>query len=268
MIQDLSHFLPEGPADDRWLLIDSSKYLKQLRQRLPKARITAVTRFEEVPDLREFRGLEIEWHVLDYRLTELPIPDAAFDHILAENCLDEAYEPYETMLAISRKLTTVGRLYTQFTNIRYGGVLTALQQGQFPVRQQHLYAKTEIVRLLNDALFKEIHFMPGEQDDDDCNEIAWQQAGFDDFSRDLATRVWLVRAERSTAAVANLKGLYDEKIRQQLARLLHRIEYDIDCKKNLAELRKLCEINGIFPEYLDDFIQEACIHQEKVRRLL
>ena len=268
MIQDLAKFLPEGPATDRWLLIDSSKYLKQLRRQLPKARITAVTRFEEVPELQEFQDLSIEWHVLDYRLTELPFADAAFDHIVAAPCLEEAYEPYETMLAISRKLTPVGCLYTQFKNIRYGGMLAALQQGQFPIRQQHLYAKAEIVRLLNDALFKEIHFTPGEQDDDDHNETVWQQAGFDDFSRDLATRVWLVRAERSTAAVANLKGLYDEKIRQQLARLLHRIEYDIDCKKNLAELRKLCEINGIFPEYLDDFIQEACIHQEKVRRLL
>ena len=104
MIQDLAKFLPEGPATDRWLLIDSSKYLKQLRRQLPKARITAVTRFEEVPELQEFQDLSIEWHVLDYRLTELPFADAAFDHIVAAPCLEEAYEPYETMLAISRNL--------------------------------------------------------------------------------------------------------------------------------------------------------------------
>ena len=268
MIQDLVHILPTGPASDRWLLIDSSQYLRQLRQQQPRAQITVVTRFTEVPELPEFVGLDAEWHVLDYRREELPFGEASFDHIVAAPCLADTYELYDTLLAISRLLTDVGTLYTQFTNIRYGGLLTALQQGDFPIRQQHLYAKTEVVRLLNDALFKEIHFVPGEQDDDESSEQKWQQAGFDDFSRDLATRVWLVRAERSTAAVANLKGLYDRKTRVRLARLLHRIEYDIDRKKNLAGLKELCEIQGIFSEYLDDFIQEVCIHREKVRRLL
>ena len=59
---------------------------------------------------------------------------------------------------ISRKLTDVCVLYGDFLNVRYIGVLEALQQGEFPVREKHLYAKTEMVRLLDDTLFKEIDF--------------------------------------------------------------------------------------------------------------
>lgn len=264
MKQDFAQLLSGVPETGHWLLVDSSAYLPLLCQHFPEAGITAVTRFDEVPALREFAGLNVDWHVLDYRQEPLPFAEASFDCVLAVDCLDEAYEVYDTMLSLSRLLTDVGTLYTRFTNIRYGGLLTALQQGQFPVRQQHLYAKTEIVRILNDALFKEIHFLPGEQDDDESSEQKWQQAGFDNFSRDLATRIWLVRAVRSTASVANLKGLYDKQTRASLARILHRIEYDIDREKNLAALNELCEMQGIFPEYLKDFIQEACSHPAAV----
>ena len=266
MKQDFTQLLSGVPETGHWLLVDSSAYLPLLCQHFPEAGITAVTRFDEVPALREFAGLNVDWHVLDYRQEPLPFAEASFDCVLAVDCLDEAYEVYDTMLSLSRLLTDVGTLYTRFTNIRYGGLLTALQQGQgqFPVRQQHLYAKTEIVRILNDALFKEIHFLPGEQDDDESSEQKWQQAGFDNFSRDLATRIWLVRAVRSTASVANLKGLYDKQTRTRLARILHRIEYDIDREKNLAALNELCEMQGIFPEYLKDFIQEACSHPAAV----
>ena len=35
-------------------------------------------------------------------------------------------------------------------------------------------------------------------------------------------------------------------------------------EKNLAALNELCEMQGIFPEYLEDFIQEACSHPAAV----
>ena len=119
------------------------------------------------------------------------------------------------------------------------------------------------MRLLNDTLYKEIAFAPGEQDDP-ASGAAFAAMGFDDTSRDLATAVWLVQAARSTAAVANLKSLYKKETRKQLARLLHRIEYDVDRAENIAALKTLCAREGIFPEYLTDFIHETVVHPERI----
>lgn len=253
-------FLVGGPEAIRWLVVESAEYLPKLRAAYPNATITAVTRFAEIAELEEFRGLGIGWHFLDYRREELPFAEESFDCALAVSCLEEAFQPYETMMGISRKLTDVGTLYTAYRNVRYHGILAQLREGCFPVRQQHLYAKTEVVRLLDDTLYKEIAFLPGVQDDDFSAGDAWAAQGFDNFSHDLSTSCWLVEAKRSTAAVANLKGLYDKETRQQLARLLHRIEYDVEKEKNLAELKRFCEEKMIFDEYLADFIQEICVH--------
>jgi hypothetical protein len=68
--------------------------------------------------------------------------------------------------------------------------------------------------------------------------------------------------------VANLKGLYSPAVRKELARILHRIEYDVQRAENLERLQNLCEQEGIFPEYLQDFIAESCFHREKVQAQL
>ena len=87
-------------------------------------------------------------------------------------------------------------------------------------------------------------------------------------SRISATRIWLVRAERSTAAAANLKLFFSQETRCRIARLLHRIEYDIAAEGAVAELRELCAREGIFRDYLADFITEVCVHEAKVRTVL
>ncbi|SFT56796.1 hypothetical protein SAMN02910356_01115 [Selenomonas sp. GACV-9] len=268
MNHDLIDYLAGGPEPRRWLVLESPQYLVRLRALYPQAAITAVTRYEEIAELEEFAGLGIDWHILDYRQQRLPFAEESFDFIIAEPVLTESWELYDTLMDISRKLTDVGTLYTAYLNIRYHGVLAQLREGIFPVRDDHLYAKTEIVRILDDALFKEIGFLPGLQDDDLAAGESWEAQGFANFSHDLSTAQWLVEAKRSTASVANLKGLYDRDTRKELARLLHRIEYDIDTQKNLAELRKLCEAQMIFDEYLEDFVRETCVHQDKVLGLV
>lgn len=264
----LMDFIVGGPEAGRWLVIESAQYLKPLRLAYPNAAITAVTRFAEIAALAEFRELGIDWHIFDYRREELPFAEESFDYVIAESCLEEAFQPYETMMDISRKLTDVGTLYTSYGNIRYHGVLSQLREGIFPVREQHLYAKGEVVRLLDDTLYKEIDFLPGQQDDDFSSGDAWEAQGFDNFSHDFSTSCWLVEAKRSTATVANLKSLYDKATRKQLARIIHRIEYDVEREKNLAELKKFCEANMIFDDYLADFIQEICVHPLKLTECL
>lgn len=262
MRNDMTSFFTAGPLAARWLLVESPQYIRWICEHQPNARITAVTRWEEVAEQKAFERLPVSWHILDYRREKLPFAEASFDYAVAEQLLTEAWLPYETLLDLSRKLTDTGVLYAAYDNIRYHGVLEQLREGSFPVRETHLYAKAEIVRLLDDALFKEIQFLPARQDDDLSAGEAWERQGFDNFSRDLSTAQWLLAAARSTARVANLKSLYDKETRKKLSRLLHRIEYDIDKQKNLAELKKLCEEKMIFDEYLEDFMQEACVHQE------
>ncbi len=263
MRQDLSCFLTGGPLALRCLVIESITYLPKLRKIFPQAKLTVITRYSEIPALPEFSDLSIDWQVFDYRQKKLPFADAAFDMIIAESALEYAYDPYNTFMDFSRKLTDVGTLYTSFINIRYHEILQGLKIGEFPIREQHLYAKKEVVKLLDDTLFKEIYFVPGEQDDNSGTAKYWEELGFANISQDLATAVWLVKASRSTAGVANLKGLYTPALRKELACILHRIEYDIDTAKNLARLKELCEANGIFYEYIADFVKEACFHKEQ-----
>lgn len=251
------------------LVVDGSEYLAQLRTLYPNAEIHAVTPYGDIAAHFSVAHLSIHWHVLDWRCDPLPFCEEMFDRIIAEFAIESAYEPYDTLMTLNRQLKETGTLYTSYTNVRYHTILDALRMGHFPVcSEQHLYAKPEIVRLLNDSLYKEIHFIPGEQDDDPTAAFAWEQEGFENFSADLSTRVWLIRAERSSAAAANLKYFFTREIRHRIALLLHRIEYGISPVETIAELHILCIKEGVFRTYLEDFITQICIHPENVHSAL
>ena len=170
------------------------------------------------------------------------------------------HDPYKIAFGINRWLKETGFLVTQFDNIRFVGVLENLKQGYYPERERKLYAKTEIVRLLNDSLFKEISFYPDKIFDVNIDE--WINFGFDNYNNDLKVKTWLIKASRSTAEVAALKQFYTPEIRKELAKLLHRIEYDIDREENLNRLIELCKKNQIFEDYLNDFIEQVVIHRD------
>ncbi|MCR5758135.1 MAG: methyltransferase [Selenomonas sp.] len=260
MKQDLMAFLTGGPAPLRWLILESLPYVEKIASLYPQAHLTVVTEIEEAAGLPEFAGRNIQWFFMDYRREKLPFPSRNFDAVLAEDLLTKAYAPYDLLMDINRKLTDVGVLYGDFFNVRYTGVLEALQQGEFPVREKHLYAKSEVVRLLDDTLFKEIDFIPGVCDEEHEEEQRWENAGYVNINHELSVRRYLFRAAVSTAAVANLKGIYSPEVRKELARLLHRIEYDVQREENIRCLQELCQREGIFSEYLGDFIRESCYH--------
>ena len=69
------------------------------------------------------------------------------------------------------------------------------------------------------------------------------------------------RIVKLPAEVAALKELFTESTRAELSRLLHRIEYDIDVDENFSRLIKLCDREGIFDEYLTDFINQVVVHE-------
>lgn len=251
------------------LVVDGSEHLARLRELYPNAEIHAITPYPEIAENEALAVLDVHWHILDWRRDRLPFAEEMFDRIISEFAIEYAYEPYDTLMALNRALKETGTLYTCYTNVRYHRVLMGLRDGEFRVRgDRHLYAKPEVVRLLNDTLYKEIHFYAGERDDDPAAADAWAEEGFVNFSDDLATRIWLVRAERSTAAAANLKLFFSQETRRRIARLLHRIEYDAASETAVMELGELCTHEGIFYDYLSDFIAEVCVHEEKVRAIL
>ena len=266
---ELLELLAPSPERLRILVVDGSAHLARLRELYPNAEIHAVTPYEEIAENEIVAALGVHWHILDWRRDTLPFAEETFDRIISAFAIECAYEPYDALMALNRALKETGTLYTCYTNVRYHRVLAGLRDGEFRVRgDRHLYAKPEIVRLLNDTLYKEIHFFAGERDDDPSAGEAWAEEGFANFSDDLITRTWLIQASRSTAAAANLKLFFSQETRRRIARLLHRIEYDIAAEESAEELRELCTHEGVFRDYLADFITEVCVHDGRVRRVL
>jgi hypothetical protein len=60
-----------------------------------------------------------------------------------------------------------------------------------------------------------------------------------------------------------LKSLYTPEQRRELARLLHRIEYDVDTAAQCEAFWALYDRLDLFPEYVANFVQEAVFHPQQ-----
>lgn len=240
---ELLKFVPPNYSNDAAvLLIESEKYLSGVKKLMPNA---------------QFVTLE-SW--------DLPIEPKIFDVIIAETALIYGENFYRRLAEMNHLLKDSGFVLTQFLNVRFIGVLESLKRGIFSANEERFWAKWDIVKILKDANFKEINFLPGEQFKISSDE--WENFGFDNFNEDLTTKIWLVKASKCTAEVVALKELYTYEVRAELSRLLHRVEYDIDAEKNLTAILNLCRRENIFDAYLADFIEQTVIHKEKIFNLL
>lgn len=66
--------------------------------------------------------------------------------------------------------------------------------------------------------------------------------------------------------LALLKSMFTEKIRADLSRILHRIEYDIDTEESVKTFWRLFDAAGIFTDYAAAFIRSVVIHRENFYR--
>ena len=250
----LFEFVPPNFLQIAVLLVENEEFLPDLREILPSARI-ALLKNEPTDETKricdEFRADLID---------ELPTAPKMFEFIIAPEILTVGENFYATLMVFNRLLKDSGFLLTEFYNVRFVGILERLKRGKFFNNEQRLWAKADVVKLLDDALFKEIHFLPSARENFSAED--WENFGFENFNEDLTTKIWLVKACKCTAEVAALKEIFTPEIRAELARLLHRIEYDIDAEENFSRLMKLCEREGIFDEYLSDFINQVVVHVE------
>ncbi len=243
MSEEILKFVPPNySSDTAVLLIESEKYLAGVRKLMPNAQFVILN----------------SW--------DLPTEPKIFDVIIAADCLTYGENFYRRLAELNHLLKDSGFVLTQFLNVRFIGVLESLRRGEFSAQEKRFWAKWDAVKILNDANYKEINFLPDERLKIAVEE--WENFGFDNFNDDLATKIWLVKACKCTAEVVALKEMYTPEIRAELSRLLHRVEYDIDAEKNLAALLKLCRREKIFNEYLADFIEQTVIHKEKIFNIL
>lgn len=234
------------------LLVESEEFLSGLRKLLPAAQIAL---------LKEEPSRKIEMLCDEFKVDliyELPTMPKTFEIVIAKDVLTVGKNFFAMLMLFNQLLTDSGYLLTQFYNVRFIAILERLKQGRFFDNKQRLWAKADVVKLLDETIYKEVQFLPGEREN--ISVDAWKEFGFDNFNEDLTTKFWLVQACKCTAEVAALKDVFTPEVRAELARLLHRIEYDIDAEENFQLLMKLCDREGIFDEYLSDFINQVVFH--------
>ena len=246
------NFVPLNFFDAQVLLIESVGLLSGLREILPAAQIALLTK-EISPETKKLCD-KFRADLID----ELPTAPKIFDLIIAPDVLTVGENFYARLMAFNHLLKDSGALLTEFYNVRFVRVLENLRQGKFFNNEKRLWAKADVVKLLDDAIYKEIHFLPGATENFSADE--WENLGFENFNNDLTTKIWLVKACKCTAEVAALKEIFTPEVRADLSRLIHRIEYDIDAEENFQRLIELCEREGIFDEYLRDFINQVVVH--------
>lgn len=253
----LLRFVPPNFLPVPVLLIEAAELLAGLRKLLPDARIALMTT-EPTPKVESLCNDCRADLLIGECPRDLPTEPKLFELIIAPEVLTTGENFYATLITCNHLLKDSGALLTQFNNVRFVGVLENLRRGYFSNNERRLWAKADVVKLLDDAVYKEIHFLPAARADFSATE--WIAFDFDNFGDDLTTKTWLVKACKCTAEVAALKDIFTPEVRAELSRLLHRIEYDIDAEENFSRLMALCEREGIFDEYLSDFIEQVVVH--------
>lgn len=255
---------PNFSSDAAALVVESEEFLEELRELMPAARIAFLTTEHEKKIFELCQKLKVDILKGDYTREGLPTEPKIFDVILAKDCLTLAPDFYVTLLELNHLLKDSGFLVTQFLNVRFIGLLEGLRRGEFPMHEKRFWAKWDVVKLLDDAIYKEIRFLPEKKlDESKAPEVRkWVEFGFDNFNEDLLTKIWIVKARKCEAEVAALKEIYTEEIRARLSRLIHRIEYDIDREENLRKLSEFCAEKKIFEDYLEDFVAQVTVHPE------
>lgn len=259
----LGFVIPSGSAL-KVLVVESCLYLPELRELLPKGELHAVVADETVAELDIYQNLGIKWHFCDYNVGELDFQPEYFDYIIGERCLELAENPKRIADRMCRILKETGFFLSTFQNVRYWEVLKGLMEGQFNYLSARPFSKADYTRLLGSSLFKDVVYAPQKVKAPVKLIDSLEKAGFDNEGDDLEVAVWMVQAARSEPEILGLKTIYTRAVRKKLSTLLRRIEYSIGLEENGLALAELCDSEGIFPDYLRDYISHMCYFQDRL----
>ena len=237
------------------LVVESDFYLEPLKKRFPTAEIFFVTSNEDLSYPNTI--------YLDYREERLPFAEEFFDLIIGDLTLEVVTNPQDIAAGFSTFIKQTGCWITSFRNIRHWKVLERLMRGAFGGIVSRLYTRTEFERLLYASFYKEVQMLPLKRESPPELLERLINCGFDNFDDDLEAEFWIVRANRSMPELSLLKSMFTPEIRTNLARILHRIEYEVDLEANVAEFWRIFDAEGLFVEYVANFIRSVVIHREK-----
>ena len=241
---------------EKILIVESGEYIPILRERFPVAEIFFVTAEENFFDER------VKTCVLDYREERLPFDAEFFDLIIGDFTLEVVANPQDIAAGFSTYLKQTGIFLTSFKNIRHWKILEKLMSGWFNGIVSRFYTRTNFERLMLASFYKEITFAPIIKKAPPKLLGRLIECGFENFSDDLEVEIWLVRAARSIAELSLLKSMYTPQFRADFARILHRIEYDIEIADSVKIFWQMYDAAGMFESYAAEFINAVVIHKE------
>ena len=257
---DLLAFLKPNAAPLRILVVESLSYLHELHKMFPQAELYAVAVEPDEAELDAPQG--VHWQVLDYRAVPLPYSRNFFDYIISDLTFEQVDNPQDIAAGFSMFLKETGALLTSFRNIRHWSVLQNLMEGHYYNIVSRLYARPEFENLLYASFYKSVRVRQQQREAPDGLIERLIAAGFENECNDLETEFYLVRADRSMPELSLLKSMYTLAEREQMVRLIHRIEYDVECSTSVSSLWEIVDWLGVFPAYLSSLVRETVVHTE------
>lgn len=255
----LMSFIDAEDYFQKILVVESSAYVENLRERFPFAEIFFVTDDED--DAEKFSG-EVKISLMNYREERLPFEEEFFDLIIGDLTLEVVINPQDIAAGFSRYIKQTGFFLTSFRNLRHWKVLEQIMRGHYGGIVSRLYTRKDFERLLYASFYKDVRFSPLVKKSPPEVLKKLLECGFENYGDDLETEFWLVKAARSMPELSMLKSMYTPEIRADFSRIIHRIEYDIETELSVKKFWEIYDAAGMFAEYAKNFIDEVVIHHE------
>lgn len=253
----LTDFIYGDDFFDKILIVESSEYISELAERFPDAEIFFVTPDEDFFDER------VKTCVLNYRDEILPFDEEFFDLIIGDLTLEVVVNPQDIAAGFSRYIKQTGIFLTSFRNIRHWKILEKLMGGWFNGIVSRFYTRTNFERLMIASFYKDVKFSPVIKSAPPKLLSKLIDCGFENYGDDLEVEIWHVRAARSIPELSLLKSMYTADFRAEFARILHRVEYEIETADSVKNFWRLYDEVGMFENYAAEFINSVVIHKEK-----
>lgn len=257
---NLISLIDGGDNFQKILVVESSAYIDELRQRFNMAEIFLVTADEDVAE--KFSCDEVKTFVLDYREERLPFEEEFFDAIIGDLTLEVVGNAQDIAAGFSTYIKQTGVWLTSFKNLRHWQVLEKIMRGSLNNTVSRLYTRQDFERLMYASFYKDVRFLPQVKKAPTEMLDRLLECGFENFGGDLEVEIWLVRAARSMPELALLKSMYTSEVRAEFSRLIHRIEYGVELELSVKKFWQLYDAAGMFSDYANNFIDEVVIHRE------
>ena len=257
---NLMSLIEGGDNFQKILVVESSAYVKELRQRFSAAEIFLVTADEDAAEI--FSCDDVKAFVLDYREERLPFAEEFFDAIIGDLTLEVVGNAQDIAAGFSTYIKQTGVWLTSFKNLRHWQVLEKIMRGSLNNTVSRLYTRQDFERLMYASFYKDVRFLPQVKKAPTEMLDRLLECGFENFGGDLEVEIWLVRAARSMPELALLKSMYTPEVRAEFSRLIHRIEYGVELELSVKKFWQLYDAAGMFSDYAKNFIDEVVIHRE------